>query len=997
MGAVITKSGQTLLLAGYTRVNLSAQDSFQTVATDGVQKIRRWLWSISDGFTANGAHTSWKPIAGPTQITYTVVLTCEFKDGSPSSTAQTTITVAPTPSFAAFTKYVSASTGSDAGGQFDGNSPAFPYKTLQKARDVWTSFRGGSSTGFAPGQILLKNGDTFPATGAASFDFGPVFIGTYGAGSAPIVSLSAGSEFALGFTNHDNLYDNPVWSSGINYVYATENSNNLFGMGHVATQLENSVVTNAGIFFTGAGSSLYGVTQSKGWRYGCFPSSTFLSITNSSFAGSGHDSVFDHQIYASNGVDHCGFVNVTTDGAGAAGAADGFKTSGCEKLYLGDCTAKNSTTAFDVGGNNDPEECLDLVYDRPTSINCVQTGFFPDNCDRVSIRNPRSFGGLATSVIDMLNYDHGSNNIEVLDGSFSNFTGRFFRTNNSNFAGAIIEDVAAKKANAGVFYDIPLLSDLSKITARNNQYFRDGGDSTGFAIVAGVTISFSQWQTAPYNMDAGSHFGDPLFVDPASDLHLQTASPCIDAGMDTGIAFDYDGTQRPQGGSYDVGAYESTISSGGKYTFRQQAQTFQVGTTEIGFESQAAADAGVRQAIADNPICGLNGLAWVYPGTNNALPNHLFVRRFNRWERGNSPSILLWFIQAGQDDGTEAHETGIPGYATAQGYDATLQAIMDRYATDVGDPTISSKTSHYEIVWRKKQKAAGVPPQPDPIVITVIIPGPMTATVYGGTNFVPLNPIWCETDTTVVATSGTGNIPVPPIWCETSTTTMTVNYGSTVFYVNVKKIYSNYRIFQNMSIRSPSGDGDFALDMIFCDAVLLQMDFTIEGGDQGITPQSIFCESDVSVMDSHVSSTTTAVPLQPIWCEQGAFDVMAYLQVSTLTFVPLSRIYCESAALGPIFNAGGNLHVALQAIWCESFLQAMSLTNNGAIGATLQAIWCETFLWEMTRTNVDPQTINLVAASCDAYILPMDAVTVATPQAVSSGELSGDVEFEEEF
>jgi hypothetical protein len=322
---------------------------------------------------------------------------------------------------------------------------------------------------------------------------------------------------------------------------------------------------------------------------------------------------------------------------------------------------------------------------------------------------------------------------------------------------------------------------------------------------------------------------------------------------------------------------------------------------------------------------------------------------------------------------------------------------MDRYATDVGDPTISSKVSHYEIVWRKKQKAAGVPPQPDPIVVTVIIPGPMTATVKGGTNFVPLGLIWCETDTTVVATGGTGNIPVPPIWCETSTTTMTVNYGSTVFYVNVKKIYSNYRIFQNMSIRSPSGDGNFALDMIFCDAVLLQMDFTVLGGDQGITLQSIFCESDVSVMDSHVSSTTTAVPVQPIWCEQGVFDVMAYLQVSTLTFVPLSRIYCESKTTGPIFNAGGNLQVALQTIFCESFLQAMSLTNNGAIGGTLQAIWCETFLGEMTRTNIDPQTINLVAASCDAYILPMDAVTVSTPQAVSSGELSGDVEFEEEF
>ena len=58
MGAVITQSSQTLLLAGYTRINLSAQDSFKTVSTDGTQTIRRWLWSISDGFTAVVFHRS---------------------------------------------------------------------------------------------------------------------------------------------------------------------------------------------------------------------------------------------------------------------------------------------------------------------------------------------------------------------------------------------------------------------------------------------------------------------------------------------------------------------------------------------------------------------------------------------------------------------------------------------------------------------------------------------------------------------------------------------------------------------------------------------------------------------------------------------------------------------------------------------------------------------------------------------------------------------------
>lgn len=49
---------------------------------------------------------------------------------------------------------------------------------------------------------------------------------------------------------------------------------------------------------------------------------------------------------------------------------------------------------------------------------------------------------------------------------------------------------------------------------------------------------------------------NPMFVS-ATDYHLQTGSPAIDAG--TAIAGDtisYDGTTRPQGAAYDMGAYE---------------------------------------------------------------------------------------------------------------------------------------------------------------------------------------------------------------------------------------------------------------------------------------------------------------------------------------------------------------------------------------------------------------------------------------------------------
>ena len=61
---------------------------------------------------------------------------------------------------------------------------------------------------------------------------------------------------------------------------------------------------------------------------------------------------------------------------------------------------------------------------------------------------------------------------------------------------------------------------------------------------------------------AGNIDADPLFVDPAADYHLAAASPCIDAGADeTTLVSDLDGTVRPFGSGWDMGAYESMVST----------------------------------------------------------------------------------------------------------------------------------------------------------------------------------------------------------------------------------------------------------------------------------------------------------------------------------------------------------------------------------------------------------------------------------------------------
>ncbi len=51
--------------------------------------------------------------------------------------------------------------------------------------------------------------------------------------------------------------------------------------------------------------------------------------------------------------------------------------------------------------------------------------------------------------------------------------------------------------------------------------------------------------------------GDPAFLNPSAwDYHLSPGSAAIDAGVNAGVTIDRDGSPRPQGSGYDIGAYE---------------------------------------------------------------------------------------------------------------------------------------------------------------------------------------------------------------------------------------------------------------------------------------------------------------------------------------------------------------------------------------------------------------------------------------------------------
>jgi parallel beta-helix repeat protein len=114
-----------------------------------------------------------------------------------------------------------------------------------------------------------------------------------------------------------------------------------------------------------------------------------------------------------------------------------------------------------------------------------------------------------------------------------------------------------------------LVKESSDTTVRNNIAYLNG--------VLDIHDDNSTSTVQDHNLSA-----DPLFVDVSTgDLRLQAGSPAINAGATlTELTTDKDGVVRPQGSSYDIGAYE--FSNGGSMATVSCPLTFGDKTVAVG-------------------------------------------------------------------------------------------------------------------------------------------------------------------------------------------------------------------------------------------------------------------------------------------------------------------------------------------------------------------------------------------------------------------------------
>ena len=101
-------------------------------------------------------------------------------------------------------------------------------------------------------------------------------------------------------------------------------------------------------------------------------------------------------------------------------------------------------------------------------------------------------------------------------------------------------------------------------TAYNPGYVAGGGVATWITITGGtgnkLINNLMHSSTSGSNLQVTSAGASSFYVSTnqsSLDLHLKPGSPAIDAGTaEAAPSVDFDGTPRPQGLAFDIGAYE---------------------------------------------------------------------------------------------------------------------------------------------------------------------------------------------------------------------------------------------------------------------------------------------------------------------------------------------------------------------------------------------------------------------------------------------------------
>ncbi len=493
--------------------------------------------------------------------------------------------------------YVSSSIGNDAwNGLFPINTGGSngPKSTLSAANSI-------INNNLAPGDhILFKRGDTFDGSLGVLVVQGTqvdqVVIGAYGAGERPRIVTQTSSQEA--FRIRSSITEASSWiivkdlhlTTIVPHGSATNGlSAGYIGEGFFPAQPHHIILSNMRIAGNNAGITNYAdyftlenSILMDNWGpggNGIYTQASYTTLINNIFNRNGeYGNVFPHQAYMSHS--HYALVEGNT----FSNSTDSVK------LRVGTGAVIRNNTFFDLltagiimGGDDTPGSCNNDVN---MLENVLVEGNVWRNTPGIKIRSQSGAGiGCGTRNLTLRNnlvynesggccalLELGSdavNGIYIYNNAFDNAPYNRVMSISNGFSTpqnvVIRNNIFSNRYSLGSAREIVMISDpliLPGISLDYNEYYTDNPLISIFRVGRTSYSSLTLFQTAYSTQEVNGIEGDPLWVNPANnDYHLQTGSPAIDAGAPVPVPNDIEGTPRPQGAGWDLGAYEFSAGS----------------------------------------------------------------------------------------------------------------------------------------------------------------------------------------------------------------------------------------------------------------------------------------------------------------------------------------------------------------------------------------------------------------------------------------------------